>query len=273
MKLNDGTISNDDYINILNLFSEYNFSENINEFKFEYAFNDEQLIRLKTEFDYKDLICEGNQFKTMTNIMIWVFDNLKGNGMCIPPARFDAMTVLKQTRTNNLYSNCYMYATVLNEIYLSMGFKSRMVRCMPMDLNFNDCHCITEVFCDEYDKWIVFDAANKAYYVDRTMIPLNLFELREAVRNRKTIYVPMMKRDRTNQLIQYWTKNLVRFESYRLSRYGNESEIINQTMLHFQSENFPVSDKKIYYENVDISISHIHTSNPELFWKKPDDIK
>lgn len=269
MKLNDGVVNNNDYIKVLNLFSEYDFKESIEDFAFEYVIDDERLTKLKDEFKYNDFIDEDHQFQSMVKLMVWVFHSLRGDGMCVPPSKFNAEIVLKRTKNEGLLSNCYMYATVLNEIFLSMGFFSRMVRCMPVDLNYGDCHCVTEVYSDDYNKWVIFDAANKAYYVDRHMIPLNLFELREAVRAQKTIYVPGMGRAQTTGLMQYWAKNLVRFESYQISRYGNESELRDSTMLHFQSKNFPVSDKTVYYKDFDIRIHHIHTSNPQLFWKRP----
>lgn len=107
--------------------------------------------------------------------MVWVEEHLIGNGMCIPPVSFDAKYILDMTKKEGMQSNCYMYSVVLNEVYLSMGFHSRMVRCMPIDLEFRDCHCVTEVFSEEYQKWIVFDAANRAYYINKSLTPLNLF--------------------------------------------------------------------------------------------------
>ena len=83
------------------------------------------------------------------------------------------------------------------------------------------------------------------------------------------VIVPMMARSETTKLIEYWTKNLVRFESYQVSKYGNESFLDNRTMFHFQSKNYPISDKEVYYSEYDCYIKHVHTSNPGLFWKKP----
>lgn len=268
MRLSEGIATNSDYVDFLNVFSEYNYNEKNEDFVFDFILSDNQLDRIKKIYDYKNCINE-NSFKTMVRLMVWVFDQLLGDGMCIPPSRFNTEIVLDLTKSKNLYSNCYMYATVLNEIYLSMGFFSRMVRCMPIDLSYNDCHCVVEAFCQEYNKWIIFDAANKAYYVNKSMIPLNLFELRETIRNNQPVIVPMMSRSETSKLIEYWTRNLIRFESYKVSRYGNESCFDNRTMLHFQSKNYPISDKEVYYSDYDFYIKHIHTSNPNLFWKLP----
>ena len=121
----------------------------------------------------------------------------------------------------------------------------------------------------EYQKWVVFDAANKAYYTSKHMIPLNLFELRETIRINQQVIVPMMARSEAKKLIEYLAKILIRFESYKVSRYGNEYYWDNRTMYHFQSKNYPVSDKEVYYRDYDCTIKHVHTSNPNLFWKTP----
>ena len=268
MRLSDGIAIHNDYIDFLNLFSEYDYNENNKDFEFVYVCSDEKLERIREKYDYQKYK-EDNSFKTVVRLMIWVFDNLLGDGMCHPPLQFNAEIVLDNTRSQKMLSNCYMYATVLNEICLSMGFFSRMVRCMPVDLVYSDCHCVVEVFCPEYQKWIVFDAANKAYYINRRMIPLNLFELRETIRMNQPVIVPMMARSETTKLIEYWTKNLIRFESYKVSKYGNEYFLDNRTMYHFQSKNYPISDKEVYYPDYDCSIKHVHTSNPNLFWKRP----
>lgn len=268
MRFSDGIAVRNDYIDFLNLFSEYDYNEKCVDFEFVYLCSDEQLDRIREKYDYKKHN-EDTSFRTMVRLMVWVFDNLLGDGMCHPPSQFNAETVLDLTKSQCLYSNCYMYATVLNEIYLSMGFVSRMVRCLPVDLAYSDCHCVVEVYCPEYQKWIIFDAANRAYYVNKDMVPLNLFELRETIRMNQPVIVPMMARSETTKLIEYWTKNLVRFESYQVSKYGNESFLDNRTMFHFQSKNYPISDKEVYYSEYDCYIKHVHTSNPGLFWKKP----
>ena len=163
----------------------------------------------------------------------------------------------------------FYHAVVLNEICLSEGFCSRMVRCMPMDLLYRDCHCVTEVYSAFYDKWIVLDAANRAYYVDRNMIPLNLFELRECVMREQPLYVPLMARSRAKELFQYLARNLVRFETDQISRFGAEDAVGERVICHFQSANFPVSDKTVDFPREGVCVRHVHTACPGLFWAKP----
>lgn len=270
MRLYDNYVDYEDYIRILQLFSEFDYCETNEKFIFQYKTHDIQLLKLLEQFDYPHQIIDGKEFRSMVQLMIWVFEHLIGDGMCIPPANLNAAYILKMTKTKQIKSNCFMYAVVLNEIFLSMGIKSRMVRCMPMDLVYNDCHCVTEAYCEEYDKWIVFDAANKAYYVDEHMKPLNLFEIRENILNRRPLVVPMMKRSLSSKLFQYLAKNLVRFESDRISQYNAETQEGERSIFHFQSTNFPIWDKTVEFPERNLTLHHLHTSNPDLFWAKPD---
>ena len=93
MKLNDGVVNNNDYIKVLNLFSEYDFKESIEDFAFEYVIDDERLTKLKDEFKYNDFIDEDHQFQSMVKLMVWVFHSLRGDGMCVPPSKFNAEIV------------------------------------------------------------------------------------------------------------------------------------------------------------------------------------
>ncbi|MBO5197702.1 MAG: hypothetical protein J6B85_04170 [Lachnospiraceae bacterium] len=269
MRIHEGTVGFEDKVSFLKIFSQFNETEQKKDFVFSYQLQDYRLDYLKKKYNYTNNIDINQEFRSMVALTIWVNEHLVGDGMCIPPSEFHADYILESTKTMGLHSNCYMHAVVLNEVFLSVGFFSRMVRCMPVDLNYNDCHCVTEAFSFEWNKWIVFDASNRAYYINKKRIPLNLIEIREHIANKKQVLVPMMGRARNEDLIQYLAGNLVRFESFKESKYGNECGGFERTLFHFQSQNYPISDKKVFYPESGEYINHVHTSNPHLFWAPP----
>ena len=269
MRLYENYVSSQDRLALLRLFSQFDENETKADFDFQYIIQGEDLARLREKFDYPARVVPGKEFRSLVGLMVWVFDHLIGDGRWVPPLVLNAEAILKGTAEQGMKSNCFMHAVVSNEIYLSMGFPSRMVRCMPVDLEYSDCHCVTEVYSREYGKWVVLDAANRAYYLGREMIPLNLFEIRETLMAGKPLYVPMMPRSQSQGLFRYLSKNLVRFETDRVSRYGAENWTGERTLLHFQSKNFPISDKVAEFPERNRSIRHLHTSNPSLFWAKP----
>ena len=271
MRINDKIMSFEDKINFLKTFSVFDYNEMKDNCTFEYCLHDDALSIFKEKYNFNKIVDNIDEFRDMVKLMIWVNEKLVGDGNCIPPKEFDADYIIQNSK-KGLRSNCYMYAVVLNEVFLSMGFLSRMVRCMPIDIDFNDCHCVTEVYSNKYKKWVVFDAANRAYYLNEKMMPLNLFEMRESIINNKRIFVPLMSKTNMHRLVLYFSKNLIRFESCKCSKYGNEKNWDNVTIIHFQPKNYPVADKRIYYEEQNIYINHIHTSNPNIFWAVPDKI-
>ncbi len=53
------------------------------------------------------------------------------------------------------------------QLLLALGFKARWVMCLPMDLRDDECHCVTEVYSKELEKWIVVDAAFDLFYFNK----------------------------------------------------------------------------------------------------------
>jgi hypothetical protein len=78
------------------------------------------------------------------------------------PAVKNAMSMIAVCKRDNRGLNCRGLATVLNECYLAMGFKSRFVTCLPKDsLNIDpDCHVINAVYSNTLKK-MAMDRPNK----------------------------------------------------------------------------------------------------------------
>ncbi len=135
-----------------------------------------------------------NDFFHITNIMKWVADTLKvgfKKEVYMPLESMNTNSILDVVLKNNKKANCWMHSIVLTECCLALGFMAKMVRCMPIgDDNIMGCHCVTHVYTKTYDKWVVMDAANSAYYLSEDMIPMNLLELKNSIIEDKKIYIP-----------------------------------------------------------------------------------
>jgi len=269
MNPNHEVYSDDDFHNILKAMDCFQFAPILDQrFLFRYDFCDENLIKLRKDYNLDSITAKkSNNFRKMVALMSWVSNTLIGDGASYPLRPLNAINILNQTNKNGALSNCYTYAVVLNEIFLSMGYYSRMVRCMPMDLHFQDCHCVTVAYVDDYRSWVVFDAANRAYYLNREMIPLDIMSFRKALINKSPIYIPGATRAITSGICNYWTKSMIRFECDIVSCFGAEDMYI-RTLAHLQPTTIPVADKAIACSNW--STHHIHTSNPHVFWSLPE---
>ena len=65
---------------------------------------------------------------------------------------FDAIDIYNYHKSTGKGVNCRHLAIAFNEMYLSMGIKSRYVTCMPKDPNDNDCHVINSVYSQQLNK-------------------------------------------------------------------------------------------------------------------------
>ena len=160
----DGMLSYEDDLYFLKKYKEYDFEKT--DITFSYNFDDLELKELKNKYDFEKIGRNKNPFISKLNLMLWVSKTLRSNGACISPQNCNANEILDLTINNGLQSNCRMYAIVLTEILLSLGYKARMIKCLPMDLRFTECHCMCIVYCDFYNKWIVMDPSLGGIYYD-----------------------------------------------------------------------------------------------------------
>ena len=175
----DGRISKEDDLYFLRKFAEYDSGAKDADFRFHYIC--EPLPELDDYLPRELTKCEKHDFENMMRLMIWVHKALIPDSMATPAEPFHCLNILEKTWTDQMTSNCWMFSVVLNEIYLSVGYRSRMVRCMPLDLRFCDCHCVVQAYVEQYRKWVTFDPSFGTYYCNTQKVPLNLKEIREYI--------------------------------------------------------------------------------------------
>lgn len=256
-----------DYKIILKNYIEYDYTEVLPSNKFTYqSAEDNNLKELKNKYNLDRIAGQENEFKRMSNLMVWVSDKLKYDGeIVIDINNFNSVNIIENTINKGISSNCWMYATVLNEVFLAMGFKSRMIRCMSSDLFDTECHCVTIVYSTEYKKWIMFDPANKAFFINRMGIPLSLEELRKVLINDEKFILPRAKTTDFEKIKQYWYKNIVRFHCYSHSAYNYESIKVGKTVYALNPSSIVIPNSVEQKDG--FCVKYINTSNPDFFWK------
>ena len=261
----DGRLSKEDDMFFLKKYREYSCDKK-EKLKFDYS--NEPIIGLSDYVPIELLrFNKSEEFEMMIRIMVWVHKFLLPDALAIPIYPFNCINILEKTKAENIKSNCWMYAIVLNEIFLSIGFKSRMVRCMPIDLRFDDCHCVTQAYSDQYNKWILFDASMGTYYTDVNKVPLSISELRLSIIDDKKFFTPFIPSRKFKQVYGYWIKNLFRFETYSCSRFNMESINESKTIYSLIPNDYNIENKKISdrYGN---QIQIIYTHDAKQFWEE-----
>lgn len=221
------------------------------------------LSSLRYNYHLDDISKEGNEISRMIELMSWVhhLSNFDSNRRIILSS-MNSLEILTLLQQYDLSFNCFMYATVLNEIFLAMGLKSRFIRCLSARKNDHECHCVTIVYSKIYEKWLLFDPSFNLIYINRKGIPLSLSEFRNSLIKGEKIFAPRCDRKFINMVVQYWYKNSIIFQTYLKSEF-NANASQNRRFVYL----FP-KDLRIQFYSVPEN-SYI-TRNPDIFYQKPD---
>lgn len=107
----------------------------------------------------------------------------QGNSDSWMPA-WDAHIILENRDQRDCLTMCTHYAAVFTQCCLALGWNAR--HCIL------DHHCVSEVYIQEFDKWVMMDAGNSAKRADVTLhfeknrVPMSARELHLAYRSGKT---------------------------------------------------------------------------------------
>ncbi|WP_448702345.1 TPR end-of-group domain-containing protein [Mucilaginibacter sp. AW1-3] len=277
-----------DYLYILKKAGKYNTADTrqVPQFTYQSA-TEPHLVELRKAFKLDSVAGKGNEVSQIISLLHWIHDLVPHDGQHNNPAVKNAMSMIAVCKKESRGLNCRGLATVLNECYLSMGFKSRFVTCFPKDsLKIdNDCHVINMVYARSLNKWIWIDPTNDAYVMDETGTLLGLAEVRERLVNDKPLIVnpdanwnhrqSTLKQD---YLYNYMAKNLYILECPLRSEYdtetageGKKTEYVTLLPLDYfkqSPDQAVVTDDKNKYTKV-----FYKTNNPNLFWQLPVDDK
>ncbi len=239
----------------------------------------ENLKKIRKKFKLDSIAGKGNEISQLLNIMHWVHNIVRHDGSSNNPTLKNAIDLVKVCKVEKRGLNCRMMATILNECYLSMGYKSRMVTCMPKPLEFEDCHVINTVFSKQLNKWVWLDPTFDAYVMNEKGELLGLQEVRERLINDQPLILnPEANWNRENSqtkedyLYNYMAKNLYRLETPLHSTYNYETRQKGKIVEYIQLLPLDGINQK---PEIEISKSKTGTTyktyitnNPNLFWKK-----
>lgn len=188
-----------------------------------------ELREFRRTYHLDDVAGQGDEVSRIINLMRWVHKTIRHDGSSSNPDPRNALHILDVCRDGKRGVNCRMLATVLNEAYLAMGFKSRHITCLPKYADDPDCHVINIVYAPSLGKWLYMDPSFEAYWRNERGDLLSIAEVREAIiRNEKIV---LDKETNWNGqpndaagYLQYMSKNLYRFSSPAASEFGYESK-------------------------------------------------
>lgn len=254
-----------DYLDILKKGSKYSLEDKREITKFTYKpVNDPDLIIIRREFKLDSIIGSGNEVSQILNLLHWAHNSFRHNGSKEVPEYSSISNLMNICVKEHATLDCGTLATVLNNSYLALGFKSRRVVCLPKDSTDFDCHSIDAVYSNTLKKWLWIDPTNDAYVMNEKGELLSITEVRERlVKDKPLILNPDANWNHINSvtkeyyLYNYMAKNLYAFECFVSGGGDSQSNLL-----------LPVEYKGIIPRTKDYNPKC--TNNPALFWEKPE---
>lgn len=195
--------------------------------------NDSNLIKVRQYFKLDSVAGNGDEISKIKNLLTFVHNKIRHDGQHGNPKQLNAIAMAEVCKDGSRGLNCRGLATVLNECYLAMGFKSRFLTCMPKKY-ISDCHIINTVYSETLKKWIWMDPTNNAWVMDENNNLLGIKEVRERlcdgrplVLNEEANWNNKQKTVKEEYLNNYMAKNLYYVNCTLRSEFGTENKKYN----------------------------------------------
>jgi len=229
------------------------------------------LKKVREYFNLDSIAGTGGEISKIINLMAWVHNAIPhhGNGWAV--SETDAIDIYNYSKANNNKAlNCKALSIVLNECYLSMGFKSRVVACYPKNENDHESHVINIVYSITLNKWILMDATFNAYLTDENDNLLGIAEVRERLIEGQPLI--LNKNANWNNRIP-WTKDMY-FDNY-MTRFLYWFQCSARSAFNLESDYRDTDEEYISlmpvgYINENRSKNSYITNDPDFFWQLPD---
>jgi transglutaminase-like putative cysteine protease len=244
------------------------------------------LTHLRQQFKLDSVAGTGNEVSKIINILHWVHNTVPHDGQHESGIQsINGFEIVSVSRTKNIGVSCGELATVLNDCYLALGFKSRKIYCQPKDsLNMDyDAHVINAVYSTQLKKWLWMDPTNDAYVMNEKGELLGIDEVRNRLINDQPLIVNPdanwnHKQSTTKDyyLYYYMAKNLYRFyctleSGFDVETKGEEKTITYVNLVPIGYGKFKQVPAKMQFYNKNLKTTFVHytTHNPKVFWQVP----
>lgn len=262
--------------------SEYNIEQKQTFPDFTYQDHKAKELRhIRKKYKLDSIAGRGNDLEKAKSLLRWFHDQVPHNdGINIPI--LNANTIIDSYKENQQSHGCYPLAIGMNDIFLAMGYKSRVVICFSgLYPHPQGGHVITTVYMPSLNKWLYMDPQDNAYVMDEHDNLLSIQEVRERLINGQPMKlnpdanyhdVPTKKEE---YLDQFMAEHLFRVISPLHSEF-NALTRQNGKTIEFV-ELLPVGSKDPYVDAFETQydpetkrqVITYHTNNSDLFWKLP----
>jgi hypothetical protein len=242
------------------------------------ATTEPQLVALRQQYKLDSIAGMGSDVSKVINLMHWVHDRIQHDGNHENPALRNAQALLTVCRQESRGLNCRGLATVLNEVYLAMGFQSRFVGCLPKDTTDVDSHVINSVYVPSQRKWLYMDPTQDAYVLNELGELLSVAEVRQRLMGGQPLLLNptanwnhKISATKAEYLDQYMAKNLYYLERPADSQRDLETRREGKTIHYVRlvpNEAFDPKHATHTMKGKTITIVTHDTTDAAAFWEQ-----
>lgn len=242
--------------------------------------NNTDLTELRKKYRLDKVAGSGSDINRITNLLQWMHDTVPHEDEYNLEI-LTAPNIIETYKNKGLAQGCYPLAIAMNDIFLSMGFMSRIVICFPEDFKHpNGGHVINSVYVPSLKKWVWMDPQYNAYLKDEHGNLLGISEVRERLIKQKPLFLNKtadyhhQATNRNYYLESFMAGHLYRFISPANNAFNAETREKGKIMTYIElipsNGKIPASGTFESHKANDIQVITYHTDNPDLFWKIPE---
>jgi hypothetical protein len=144
-----------------------------------YAAPDHAKLReLRKEIPLEKIAGTGSDAARAIACMRWVHSLAKHSPNPPRPKQLDAVYLIRLCRERRQRLNCWLFSTILNDVYLALGFATRIIHLNPFAEKPRESHVVTSVYLRDVGRWVFMDPDMRGYIVDEQGTPIGVREVR-----------------------------------------------------------------------------------------------
>lgn len=257
-------------IMVLRKSNAYNKEDKTEIPSFAYQPKEHPNLQLVREYFQLDTIPgKENELEHIKNLLHFAHDNIRHDGSSRTVCEYDAIDIYNYYHATGKGVNCRMMAISLCDMYLAIGYKARVVTCLPANPYDYECHVINTVWSETLHKWLYIDPTMDAWVMDESNNMLSIAEVRERLIDGRPLVLcetanwnHEQQQTKEHYLYEYMAKNLYYFVCKSRSFFNQES-IYRST----DNEDIRLIPEGFVNNNFQSAKT---TSNPDVFWAKPE---
>ncbi len=243
---------------------------------------DLNLTCLREQYDLEMIAGKGAEIERLISLMHWVHGLAIHTSKASVPDKMDSLHLLHLIHTEAKHINCGMFATILNDVYLALGWKSRLIHLKPYKKDHIESHVVNAVYCQQLSKWLFFDPNLNAYFMDERGEILSVAEIRQRLIDGAVLQInDELAFNSDNKVFAalgqyfgkdfyrfYIAKNIFRYNCPQSSLFGYQSRRVARVYI----ELLPVGYRPELLAHPQVTTENtqtIYTTDITHFWQQP----